>query len=316
MDVVGIGLANIDLIAPVSDKFLAAFNLVKGQATKLSDLDFARLRGSLPGFDAIAGGCAANTLCGLGGAGFKTRFYGKTGKDSFDYTFNKDFRPFGVEHRVKPGDLDTSQCAVLVTPDGERTFAYMHGASWLLNPDDIDMNDLWTAEMIYAEIYAMAFGGHKPLWPFLISHLRQSKVPLAMKVVDQEYAALYRTALFGLAEEGILTMLVGNTDNLPVLAGASSTPEAVAAFRKWNCMVLMTDGRQDAHYINGDFYRRHQPIPIHTPVNSSGAGDQFAAGFIEGFLQGQKVEDCLGLAERRAKEILMLNSPRPNKMPF
>lgn len=311
MDVIGIGLANIDLIASVPDKILSDFGLEKGQATKLSDLDFARLRAALPGFEAVAGGCAANTLCGLGGAGFRTRFYGKTGQDSFDYTFSKGFHPFGVLHTVKPGAGDTSQCGVLITPDGERTFAYMHGASWALNPDDIDMNDLWTAELVYAEIYAMAFGGHKPLWPFLVSHLRQSKVPLAMKVVDREYAALYRTAIFGLAEEGILTLLIGNADNLPAVAGVSTVAEAVAAFRKWKCIVLMTDGSKSAHYINGNFYREHMPIPIHTPVNASGAGDQFAAGFIEGFLQEQKVEDCLGLAERRAKDVLQVHNPRP-----
>ena len=84
MDVVGIGLANIDLIAHVDDQFLARYHLAKGQPTKIADLDFGRLRAELPAFDAVAGGCAANTMCGLANAGFATRFYGKTGSDPFD----------------------------------------------------------------------------------------------------------------------------------------------------------------------------------------------------------------------------------------
>lgn len=311
MDVIGIGLANTDLVAHVGDAFLTRYNLPKGQATKLGDLDFGRLRAELPAFDAVAGGCAANTLCGLANAGFETRFYGKTGSDAFGSVFRGGFRPYGVAYDVAPGERESSQCAVLITPDGERTFAYTSGASWDLTADDIDMTELGNAALVYAEIYAMAFGGKKAMWPHLINHLRQSQVPLVLKVMDREYATLYRSALFALAEEGILTLLIGNNDNLPALTGKDTVEDAIDEFKKWSCMVLMTRGGQGAEFINGDMHIRHRTTPLTSVRNTSGAGDQFAAGFLETFLQQLPVEVCLKRAERRALEIIMFDSPRP-----
>ncbi len=311
MDVIGIGLANIDLVAHVSDGFLTRYNLVKGQATKLGDLDFGRLRADLPAFDAVAGGCAANTLCGLANAGYVTRFYGKTGNDAFDSVYRTGFRPYNVAYDVTPAPRESSQCAVLITPDGERTFAYSSGASWDLTADDLDLAEIDRAALVYAEIYAMAFGGKKAIWPHLMNHLRKSRVPLVMKIMDREYAALYRNALFALAEEGILTLVIGNTDNLPALVGKHDVDETLEEFKKWSCMALMTRGGRGADFVNGNLHIRHRAAPIENVRNTSGAGDQFAAGFLETFLQQLPVEVCLKRAERRALEIVMYDSPRP-----
>lgn len=311
MDIVGIGLANIDLVAHVDEDFLIRHRLPKGQATRLKDLNFGRLRGELHGFDAVAGGCAANTLCGLAAAGFDTRFYGKIGDDSFESVMRTAFRAYDVTYEVEPAHCESSQCAVLITPDGERTFAYCSGASWELTARDFDFKELWSASLIYAEIYAMAFGQGESVWPFLINTLRESKGPLAVKVVDQEYAELYGDSLFALAEEKVLTLLIGNSDNLPALVRCRNVEEAIEAFRKWSCMVLMTDGKRGAHLINGPAYIRHNVTPIENPLNTSGAGDQFAAGFISGLLNDKPIEECLMLAQKRAEQILMIDSPRP-----
>lgn len=315
MDVIGIGLANIDLIAHVDDKFLAAYKLPKGQPTKIGDLDFGRLRGDLNGFDAVAGGCAANAMCGLANAGFQTCFYGKVGNDPFASTFRAGFKPYGVAYDVPPGPRESSQCAVLITPDGERTFAYCSGASWDLSPDDLDMSAFENVALVYAEIYAMAFGqkgsSQSALWPHLINKLRSAGVPLAIKVMDREYAKLYHSALFALAEEGILALLVGNADNMPALVGKDDPDEALEEFKKWSCMVLMTRAGEGADFINGEMHIPLYGTPLQNIRNSSGAGDQFAAGFLEGFLKQLPVEVCLKRAERRALEIIMYDSPRP-----
>lgn len=311
MDVLGIGLANIDLVAHVMDSFLERYKLEKGQAKKLDDLEFGRLRGDLPSFRAAAGGCAANTLCGLSSAGLKTRFYGKIGSDSFESLYRASFRHYGVEYKVKASGEESSQCAVLVSPDGNRSFAYTQGASWQLSCDDFDFQDIWSARFVYAEIYTMEFGKVGSVWPFLINHLRQSKTPLILKVIDREYARLYSRALFALAEEGILMMIVGNGDNLPALVGKETAEEAAREFQKWSCAVLVTDGAENIHYICKNIHVEQKPIPVHTPGNTSGAGDQFVAGYIEGMLSELSLQDRLGLAERRAKEILMQDAPRP-----
>ncbi|HPF77840.1 MAG TPA: PfkB family carbohydrate kinase [Alphaproteobacteria bacterium] len=310
MHIVGIGLANIDLVAHVTDDFLTKHKVVKGQAVKFKNEKFLQLRSELNDIHIEAGGCVGNTLCGIGGKHKKT-FFGKIGNDDYAKLYRESFKKYGVIYPVQNGEVDSSQCAVLITPDGERSFAYIHGASWTLAPDDIYFDSIDHSDLIYTEIYAMAFGMQTGLWPALTNHLRHARVPMAMKVVDKEYMDLYRTALFGLAEEEVLTLLVGNKDNICGLARRPTIDEAFDVLSKWKCGVLLTDGAGGAYYgIDGERYH-HKVDIIETPVNTSGAGDQFVAGFIEKWMEGKSVDQCMKTAEEKARAVLMIDSPRP-----
>lgn len=310
MHVVGIGLANIDLISHVGDDFLKKYQLVKGQAKKLPVEDFSMLRGALKDIHVEAGGCVGNTLCGLDKTNIKATFFGKIGNDDYAKIYRSSFQEHDVLFPVTGGEMDSSQCAVLITPEGERTFAYMHGASWTLAPDDLYFESITQANLVYTEVYAMAFGMKTGLWPALINHLRRTGVKMAMKIVDREYVDLYRTAIFALAEEGILSLVVGNKDNVCSLARRDTIEESFQLLGQWKCATLLTDGGNGAYYnFDGDTYH-HRVEMIENPVNTSGAGDQFMAGFLENWLFNSPIETCMESASEKAKSVLMCDAPR------
>ncbi len=310
MHIVGIGLANIDLVAHVSDSFLLQFNLEKGQAKKLSKIKFAELRLELPEVQVGAGGCAGNTMSGLCGGDVRATFLGKVGNDEYANIYKQSFIDHRVAFPVLPANEESSQCAVLVTPDGERTFAYMRGASWTLSAEDIDLSIITSSALVYTEIYAIAFGVKTGLWPVLVNHMRSYGKTMALKTVDKEYADLYATALFGLAEEGILSLLIGNADNLCALAKRGTIDETLNVLNKWRCAVLLTDGRRGAYYNDANQRFFHEVRPVEQPLNTSGAGDQFAAGFIEKWVYGRSIQECMDNGAKKARDIIMCDAPR------
>lgn len=310
-DVIGIGLANMDLVAHVKDEFLKAHKVAKGLATKFDDLSFARLRADLPQFDAIPGGCAANTICGMAAAGIPTRFFGKIGEDSFESLYRASFGEYGVAYDVEAGSQESSQCAVLVTPDGERSFAYTHGASWDLGAADIDPAALKNAAMLVTEIYMFEFGRNSEVAKTVFESVQQNKTPLVMKIMDRDFAWRYAQKIRALADAGILSLIVGNHENMPSLTGTTGIEDTLDALKDWKCDVLMTANKGGAYSVCGGQTSHHMVEPVANPKNTTGAGDQFLAGFLTGRLDDKPVAECMEYAASCARMILMHDTARP-----
>lgn len=310
MDVIGIGLANIDLVAHVSDSFLSQHKIGKGSATKIDVLDFARIRGSL-NFNAIPGGCAANTICGLAASGVSTRFFGKIGEDEFESLYRSSFRDYTVAYDVPPSTQESSQCAVLITPDGERSFAYTHAASWDLQEADLDPQQLSNARLIYAEVYLFEFGPDRKTARAVFEAAATHNIPMAMKVMDRDFGKRYAQHIKALSDAGTLTLLIGNHEHLPSVAGTADLQEAISTFKTWKCDVLLTANKNGCYFISkGEV--THYPIePVTNPKNTAGAGDQFTAGFLTGWLKDQPVSECVKLGANAARVILGHDTARP-----
>jgi len=309
-DVIGIGLANMDLVAHVKDEFLKTHKIKKGLATKCDDLAFARLRADLPQFDAIPGGCAANTICGLAAHGVPSRFYGKIGSDPFESLYRASFGEYTVEYDVAPSPQESSQCAVLVTPDGERSFAYTHGASWDLDAADIDPAILAQASMIVTEIYIFEFGKNAALPKLVFETAQQHKIPLVMEVIDSDFGRRYSQKIRALADAGIVSLLVGNEQNLPSIIGGKDRND-LDQFKSWPCDVLMTAEKDGAYFISRGQVQHFPVVPVENPKNTTGAGDQFLAGFLTGRIDYKPVEECMGFAASCARAIIMHDTARP-----
>lgn len=311
MSVIGIGLANMDLVAYVKDEFLLQHKVQKGFAQKIDDLPFARLRSGLSHYDAIAGGCAANTICGLAASGVDTQFFGKVGEDSFESLYRSAFKEYSVSYNVQAGSQETSQCAVLVTPDGERTFAYTHGASWDLDGDDLDINALENATLICTEIYLFEFGKNSSTARVVFDIAERKKVPLVMKAMDQDFGQRYGQKIKALANAGILGLVVGNHENLPSVTGTHNLESAIHALKGWKCDSLITANKNGAYYVSGGEVTHYPITPVDNPKNTTGAGDQFLAGFLMGRLDNKPVADCMEFAAATARAILMHDTARP-----
>lgn len=310
-DVIGFGLTNIDLVAEVEEKFLAQFGIGKGLERHLSDLEFGRMRAALDRFDALPGGCLGNTLCGLAAMGVDTRFYGKVGADEFESLYRTSFRDYMVAFDVEAADGESPQCAVLVTPDGERSFAQTEGTGFLLSEDDVDWDEAARARILYAEIYACAFGGNTRFFERLCDTARANGIPLYIKVIDRDYGAKYRALLHRHAAEGSISLIVGNADNLPVLVNEDSAAHIREGFLNWPCDIVMTAAGKGGSFFSGGTRRDFTVERLETPKNSSGAGDQFMAGFIAAKLDNRPLEDCFALGARQARRILTHHQPRP-----
>jgi sugar/nucleoside kinase (ribokinase family) len=311
MEAIGIGLANIDLVAHVKDEFLTKHKVIKGGAKKFDDLAFARLRAELPQYDAIPGGCAANTICGMAAYGVNGRFYGKIGEDSFESLYRASFADYTVAYDVAAGAEESSQCAVLVTPDGERSFAYTHGASWDLGAGDLSLEALAQADMMVSEIYMFEFGRHSEVAKAVFEIAQQSKTPLVMKVMDQEFGRRYAQKIRALAGAGILNLLVGNHENLPSLTGGGTLQHTLDELKALPCDVLLTANVGGAYYISGGEVKHYGVEPMANPRNTTGAGDQFLAGFLMGRMDGKAPHECVDFAARCARTILMHDTARP-----
>ena len=311
METICIGLDNIDLVAHVQDDFLIRHKIAKGAPKKFDDLSFARLRAGLPAYDAIPGGCAANTVCGMAAYGMSTRFYGKIGEDSFESLYRASFADYTVAYDVMAGSDESSQCAVLVTPDGERSFAYTHGASWDLRADDLDSDALAAAKLIVSEIYMFEFGHNADVAKLVFDTAQQSRTPLVMKVMDQEFGKRYTQKIHALGEAGILDLLVGNHENLPSLTGGGTLDDTLTALKDWHCDVLLTANTGGAYVITNGKVTHYPVEPVKNPRNTTGAGDQFLAGFLMGRADGKAPEQCVDFAASCARAILMHDTARP-----
>lgn len=312
MSVVGIGLANIDLMAHVEETFLSEHGIKKGLAQKVDDLVFGRIRAALD-FHAIPGGCAANTICGLSAVGVPSRFYGKIGADSFESLYRASFQDYMVAFDVVAGAQESSQCAVLVTPDGERSFAYTHGAAWDLKPEDLSAESIARASMIYAEVYLFEFGSNKDTARFVFENAAASNVPVVMKVMDDDFGRRYAQKIRELARAGVVSLLIGNHENLPFVVGERRLEAALEAFKEWSpsSEVLLTANRDGAYFISGGMVQ-HFPVEVlEKPKNTTGAGDQFVAGFLAAKLEGKPVGECMARAAAHARMILAHDMARP-----
>lgn len=311
MDVIGFGLANIDLVARVDEGFLARHGLPKGGEKTMGDLEFARMRAELPAFDALPGGCVANTLCGLSAMGIDTRCYSKIGHDGFESLYRTGFRDYGVAYQVAPSSQESAQCLVLITPDGERSFTQTRGASFDLSIDDVDWSECAQAQILYAEIYACDFGGNTDFFEKLCSVAKAHTIPLFIKIVDTDYGKRFAGLLREQAQRGAIALIVGNHDNLPSIIGGGAALKIRSDFMSWPCPVLMTAAGKGGIYFENGTAHDFTVEAIVAPANSSGAGDQFMAGFIAAKLDHRPIEDCLAFGARTARAILMHNQPRP-----
>lgn len=311
MDVIGFGLSNIDLVARVDDAFLIRHGVPKGGDLATDPLSFGRMRAELESFEAMAGGCAANTLCGLSSMGIATRFYGKIGHDEFESLYRASFRDYGVAYDVEATDKESSQCAVLITPDGQRSFMQVEGTSFLLSESDINWEQISNARLLYAEIYVCHFGHDTRLFERICHAALKNSIPFYIKIVDIEYGERYADLLHHYARNKSIRLIVGNHDNLPSITGGYAPTHVRDALTDWPCPVLMTAAGKGGTYFENGTVHDFTVEQMDNPKNSSGAGDQFMAGFIAAKLDNRPIEDCLALGGRTARAILMHNQPRP-----
>ena len=312
-DVLGIGNAIVDLIARTDDDFLAREHLNKGAMMLIDEARAEQLYASMGPATVVSGGSAANTIVGLASLGVRTAFIGKVKDDETGRAFTHDIRAVGVHFETshaKDGAA-TARCYVLVTPDGERTMNTFLGACQQLTADDIDEALVRDSSVIYLEGYLWDPPAAKKAFVRAaeIAHAAGNKVALTLS--DSFCVDRYRDEFLGLVRDGTVDILFANQHELKALYETADFDTAIAALSEEKVLGVVTRSEQGCTVVQGADRVHVGAGEIERLVDTTGAGDLFAAGFLAGLSRGRDFETCARLGGLAAAEVIQHYGARP-----
>lgn len=313
VDVLAIGNAIVDVIADADDNFLRSHGLTKG-AMRLIDAGEAerlyRLMG--PGRE-LSGGSAANTVAGLAALGLRTGFIGQLGDDELGEIFSHDIRSLGVEFSTPPrGDAGpTARCLILVTPDAQRTMSTFLGAAQRLEKSAVAEERIAAARILYLEGYLWDPPEPRAAMEAAIDHARSAGTKVAFTLSDGFVVERHRDDFVRLIDAGKIDILFANELEFLHLAHATDLEPAIAKIAHKIPTLVVTRSEKGAIARTGDEHAEVHAEPIEKLVDTTGAGDLFAAGFLAGQARGKSLEDSLRLGAIAASEVIQHYGARP-----
>lgn len=311
-DVVGVGNALVDVISHADDGFIAAYELVKGSMT-LVDTDRALfLYRALGSAVEMSGGSAANTMTGVASFGGTAAYIGKVSSDELGDVFGHDLRAVGVQFRPgRPdGETPTGRCIIVVTPDAERTMNTYLGVSSLLCASDIDEATVAAGKVLYMEGYLYDRPEAKEAFrrAAAVAHANGREVSLTLS--DSFCVDRHRADFRSLVTDEV-DILFGNEDELIALYEAASFDEAVRCVQRDCDLAVITVGARGCYVISRDSVVTVPAEPVEKVLDTTGAGDLFAAGFLYGYTRDHPLEHCAKLGAIAAAEVIAHVGPRP-----
>lgn len=311
-DVVGVGNALVDVIAHADDGFIHQHELVKGSMT-LVDTDRALyLYRALGTAVEMSGGSAANTMCGVASLGGRAAYLGKVSDDDLGVVFGHDLRAVGVQFRpgAPEAGTPTGRCIIVVTPDAQRTMNTYLGVSSLLQPSDIDERTVAAGRVLYMEGYLYDRPAAKEAFrrASAIAHANGRQVSLTLS--DSFCVDRHRDDFRTLVADQV-DILFGNEDELRALYEVDALDEAIAAVRGDCHLAVITMGKAGCVVVTRDDLVRAPAEPVEHVLDTTGAGDLFAAGFLFGYTRERPLGECAKLGAIAAAEVISHVGPRP-----
>ncbi|MCU0270978.1 MAG: adenosine kinase [Acidimicrobiales bacterium] len=312
-DVVCIGNAIVDVIAHADEGFLGRHGMVKGTMQLIDDGLAHRLYEDMgPGVE-ISGGSAANTAAGIASFGGRVGFVGRVADDQLGEVFTHDIRASGVHYEPAPvvGGPATARCLILVTPDAQRTMNTFLGASSLITPDDVDEALTGSAQVVYAEGYLWDQPAAKDAIRLAMDAAIASGNKVALTLSDMFCVDRHRADFLELAEHRV-DVLFANEAEICHLYETSSFDEAADRVAAHCELACLTRSEKGSVIIGGDGVRIDvPPAPVDHVVDTTGAGDLYAAGFLYGFTNGFELETCGRFGALAAAEVISHVGARP-----
>ncbi len=312
-DVLGLGNAIVDVIARAEDDFLIREKLHKGSMTLIDEARAHGLYDIMGAGTVISGGSAANTIVGLSSFGARTAFIGKVRADDAGHAFSHDIRAMGVHYPTAPATdgPSTARCFVLVTPDGERTMNTYLGACQNLTPDDVDEETVKASAITYLEGYLWDPPAAKQA--FLkaadIAHAAGRKVALTLS--DAFCVDRYRDEFLDLIRKKTVDIVFANQHELTSLYQTADFETAVIALRNEDLLGVVTCSEDGSLVVTREETHAVAAFPIQQLVDTTGAGDLYAAGFLAGLTRSADYVTCARLGGLAAAEVIQHYGARP-----
>ena len=313
-DVLGIGNAIVDVLTKADDAFLSQHGLVKGSMMLIDEARADTLYAAMgPGVE-ISGGSCGNTMAGVASFGGKGAYIGKVRDDQLGTVFGHDLRATGVSFETASATTGpaTARCLILVTPDAQRTMNTYLGACTGLGPNDIDTARIGAAQVTYVEGYLWDAPAAKQavLKAFDAAHAAGRKVSITLS--DSFCVHRYRDEFRDLVRNKV-DILFGNEAEIKALYEVETFEQALEAVRKDAKIAALTRSEKGSVVIKGGETYEVPAAPVAKVVDTTGAGDLYAAGFLFGFTHGKPLAECARLGGIAAAEVISHVGARPEK---
>ena len=311
-DVVGIGNAIVDVLVQANDDLIDNFELTKGTMALVDEAQAERLYASVgPGLE-TSGGSAANTLAGVAQLGGRAGFIGRVRNDQLGGIFTHDIRSVGARFDTPAATEgpSTARCLILVTPDAQRTMCTYLGASVGLDPADLDLDMVAQAKVLYLEGYLWDSDEAKAAFITAAEVARAHGGEVALSLSDAFCVERHRESFQELVD-GHVDILFANEMEITALYKANSFEEAADQVRGRCKLAALTRSEQGSVVLNGAGTHSVAPFQLGPLLDTTGAGDLYAAGFLHAYTQGQSVDECGRLGSLCAGQVVTQLGPRP-----
>ncbi len=311
-DVLGIGSAIVDILSRTDDDFLAANEMVKGTMALTTAEQSKKIYARMGRAVEISGGSCANTMAGVASLGGTPAFIGKVGKDKLGEIFTHEIEVMGVDFHpgVNAATLPTATCLIFVTPDGQRTMNTYLGACTELGPEDIDETRIAAANVTYIEGYQWDTPQAKTAIRKACKAAKGAKRQVALSLSDPFVVERHRDDLLTLIKDDV-DVLFGNEDEIFRLFEAGDLSTAVERLRGAKVLACMTRGSKGAVVFDGQTTKAVDAMPVAKVIDTTGAGDLFAAGFLYGYTHGRDLMGCARIGAMAAAEVIGHMGARP-----
>jgi sugar/nucleoside kinase (ribokinase family) len=311
--IVAIGNAIVDVIGEADEAFLETHGLGKGLMRLVGGDEAERIAAALGSTTARPGGSAANTAAVASALGAAGAFLGKVRDDAAGRVFVDGMAQAGVACPVPPaaGGPATSRCVVAVTPDGERTMSTHLGACQTLSEADVDAGLVAGAGVLFLEGYAWTSPSLSPACRKALEAARGAGRRVALTLSDPGIAAAHRGELLDLVRGGLVDLVFANAREAVALAGTADVPQAVAFLRCERGTWVVTRSAEGALLVEGGAAEAVPAHPAEAVVDTTGAGDAYAGGYLAGLALGMPSTDCARLAGFAAAHVIGRIGARP-----
>ncbi|MBG78028.1 MAG: adenosine kinase [Alphaproteobacteria bacterium] len=314
--VVAIGNALVDVLSSVTDDFLqeqcAQHGIEKGTMALIEPDRAVELYALLKDCTETSGGSAANTMAGFASLGGRGGFIGKVADDELGATFQNDLRSLGIEFTTQPLAIGapTGRCMVMITPDAQRTMNTLLGASVEINDLDVDEALITNAQVTYLEGYLFDKDTAKHAFIKAAEAAHRAGHRIALSLSDPFCVDRHRSDFLRLVESHV-DILFANEDEIKSLYMRADIEDAVNAVSQHVEIAAITRSEKGALIRNRTEAIAVPAAPVDAVIDTTGAGDQFAAGFLYGFTEGLPLETCGQLGTLAAAEVISHIGPRP-----
>ncbi len=312
-DVIAIGNAIVDIIASCPEELIEELQLNRGGMTLLDEARAEELYAAMPPAREISGGSAANTLAGLSTLGLQCAFIGQVANDQLGKVFAHDMRATGIDFDtpMREDEPATGRCLIFVTPDGERTMNTFLGAGQFLPAESLSEDLIASSAILYLEGYLWDPEEPRKAMRRAIEVARRAGRKVAFTASESFVIERHGDDFRQMLDDGVIDILFVNEHELATLTGLDDFEAGVAAVAAKVPVLVATRSEKGATAIAHGERAEVKAEPVDKVIDTTGAGDQFAAGFLSGLVKGEPLEKCLKRGAITAAEAISHYGPRP-----